>query len=208
MRDDPDRVIDAMLADMFIHANNCVRAFGDFHCAISATPAAEPALMRLMYDPPYRDFPWKRTRLWMVDELDVPADDPQRRGTRLAETVVALSGIPESQFHPLDPAQAGGDYSGLLREHLGWREKGHDRIDFVLLTVGEDGVLSAVGDSPASPRVTIPHPFINSSRLIAVFIPRASEAVVSGLVTRATEHRLGLAPVGGELVWYMTKEPG
>ena len=206
-RDDPDRVIDVLLAELFIHANNCVRAFGDFHCAVSATPDAEPVLMRLMYDPPYRDFPWKRTRLWMVDELDVVADDPHRRHTRLSDTVVALSGLPEGQFHPLDPAADPGEYVASLREHLGWREKGHDRIDYVLLTLGEHGQLSAVGEAPIQRRITMPKSFINSARLIAVFAPAASSGVIRGLERAASAGCLGLAPVGGELVWYLAEEP-
>lgn len=207
LRDDPDRVIDALLADLFIHANNCVRTFGDFHCAISATPEAEPALMRLMFDLPYRDFPWKRTRLWMVDEVDVAADHPERRGTRLAETVVALSGLPETQFHPLDPGHADGEYAKLLREHLGWREKGHDRIDYVLLTVGEDGVLGGWSEGGAG-RVCMPRQFIESARLIAVLLAgERADAALGEFAVRARAGELGLAPIGGELVWYAAKEP-
>ena len=56
-----DSATDALLADLFIHATNCVRAFGDFHLAVSAGEEIEPALMRLMYDPGFREFPWTRT---------------------------------------------------------------------------------------------------------------------------------------------------
>lgn len=207
VRTDPDRAIDALLADLFIHANNCVRAFGDFHLAVSATPASEPALMRLMYDPPYREFPWKRTRLWMVDELDLPAEHPDLRGPRLAETLVALSGLPESQFHPIEYADTVEPYRRLLGEHLGWREKGHDRLDFVFLTVEPDGELSGVGESPV-PRVVIPPEFIRSARFVAVFAPGPHvNSAVAGLAARARDGTLGLAPVGGELAWYVAVDP-
>src|SRR6185436_4848889 len=95
IRPDTDQLIDALLADLLIHSRNCVRAFGDFHLAISATEEAEPYLRRLMYDLNYRDFPWIRTRVWMVDEAPVGPDDPQSRYARLRDLVLEQSGIPK-----------------------------------------------------------------------------------------------------------------
>jgi len=173
MRDSADVAIDAMLADMYIHATNCVRAFGDFQFAVSATPESEAALMRLMYDPSFREFPWGRTRLWMVDEVDVPPEDPRHRATRLTETIIACSGIPENQCHLLGFSPGLGEYEKLLREHLGWREKGHDRLDFILLTLDEAGRLAVLDeahhDSEALKSLALPLAYFQSARLISIY---------------------------------------
>src|ERR1051325_5461724 len=126
VRPDVDQLVDALLADLLIHANNCVRAFGDFHLAISASEEVEPFLRRLMYDLSYRDFPWIRTRVWMVDEGAASAEDPQSRYARLRDLVLEQSGIPKEQLHRIDPASPGAleAYEAELRQHLGWREKG------------------------------------------------------------------------------------
>ncbi len=141
VRPDADQLIDALLADLLIHARNCVRAFGDFHLAISATEDAEPYLRRLMYDLSYRDFPWVRTRVWMVDEAAVAPEDPSSRYSRLRDLILEQSGIPKEQLHRIDTTvpEAVEAYEAELRQHLGWREKGHDRLDFVMLTLGEGG---------------------------------------------------------------------
>lgn len=141
LRPEADGAIDAMLADVYLHASNCVRAFGDFHVAIGATPGVETALVRLLYDLNYRDFPWGRTRLWMTEEC--------APGGRCAcwpvleGTVVAQSGIPAEQAHRIDmgAADPAAAYSKLLREHLGWRPKGHDRLDLVLAAIDDEGNL-------------------------------------------------------------------
>ena len=206
IRDESDTAIDALLADVFIHAMNCVRSFGDFHLAVSATPECEPVLMRLMYDLNFREFPWKRTRLWMVDEVRVSEDDPRCRRARLEETIVACSGIPQSQFHRMDMGLADviGAYAAVLREHLGWRERGHDRLDCVLLTVDAGGRVSGLGDEAGA--VSIGPQFIRGSRLVSVY---AGDVAVRGDVAGALAAggaamtACGALPVGGELVWYL-----
>lgn len=149
VRPTPDDVLDAAAADFLIQAQNCVRTFGDFHLAVSMT-GTEALLRRLMYDPALRELPWKRTHLWMVDEWDVPADDPRRLFPLLQELIVEPSDIPLDQVHAMpvgadaptatkgkqaekSPETPDVRYEARLREYLGWREKGHDRLDCVLL---------------------------------------------------------------------------
>src|SRR5688500_11683110 len=61
-----DELIDRLAADLVVHAENCVRQFGDFHLALSGGSTPQPLYERLMYDPNYRRLPWRRTHLWMV----------------------------------------------------------------------------------------------------------------------------------------------
>ncbi len=198
-RSSVDLATDALLADLFLHATNCVRAFGDFHLAVSAVEEIEPALMRLMYDPGFRDFPWSRTRLWMVDEVDVPIDDPRCRSTRLVETIVACSGIPEAQFVPLTCLEGPRPYEARMREHLEWRERGQDRIDCCLFATRPAGDIEAF---EARAGAVLDDAFIRSARLISVLVsePRDSISLLEGW---ARSNRDRIVPLGGDLVWYL-----
>jgi 6-phosphogluconolactonase/glucosamine-6-phosphate isomerase/deaminase len=226
LRESPDQMIDALLAELFIHARSCVRAFGDFHLAISAVPAVEPALRRLMYDLNYREFPWTRTRLWLVDDVAVPEEDPRSRRVLLRELIVELSGLPPEQYHAMEATdpRAAEAYEARLREHLGWREKGHDRLDFVLLGLHPSGEIAghaagppratdalveripAEGDMPE--RVAMSMTLINASRFVAIVAagPAMREPLLAleGAATRSRELPVTrIAPLAGELRWFV-----
>lgn len=220
-RDSFDNAMDAQLADLYIHALNCVRAFGSFQLAISASSEIEQSLMRLMYDLNFREFPWARTRIWMLDELvgDVVTDDSRLRGMRLSETILACSGIPENQFHILtasknitDAKIALAEYEATIREQLEWREKGHDRFDCCLVASDSAGRIDAFAEdknvtlqsttSQAGNFAQIDRNFIRGSRLLSVLIaPGAGE----GIVTFARANMRQVVPVGGEVVWYFSR---
>ena len=226
LRADAAAVIDALLADVYIHASNCVRAFGDFQLAASPSAALEPVLMRLMYDPPYREFPWSRTRLWITDEAaHQPGTPPASEGPRwraLSDVVVAASGIPIEQTHPIPWTEnAPAEYSATLRETLGWRPPGQDRLDFVLLSLDPCGTLGPVGrqadddhllarlDSP-TPSVAMGRRLINSSRFVAVFGAGADRlpGVLAQEDATLRPSRPGNeifvpAPAAGEIRWYL-----
>jgi 6-phosphogluconolactonase len=141
LREDAEATIGALAADMMLHALNCVRVFGAFHLALSGGSTPLPLYTRLMIDPMFRHFPWAGTHVWMVDERRVGPDDERCNFKMIRETIGAHSGIPEEQLHPMPALAPDADlaYQRELREHLGWREKGHDRLDFVLLGMGSDG---------------------------------------------------------------------
>jgi len=203
-RESSDLAIDALLADVFLHATNCVRSFGDFHLAISASPELEPALMRLMYDPGYREFPWPRTRVWMVDELDVDLDDPRRRWTRIADTILACSGIPQEQCIGMNEALDVAAYQQAIRAHLEWRERGHDRIDCCLFATSPHAHIEAIApaDSPVR-HVRLDPEFVRASRLLGVLVTQTDEPSIAQLSRWARGAKAALAPTGGELVWYV-----
>lgn len=197
VRDTVDDLVDAVAADLYVHANNCVRAFGSFHLALSGGSTPVPLYRRLMYDPNYRDLPWAKTHLWIVDERRVPFQDDKSNFKLINELIGDHSGIPAEQVHPIFALAPDADieYERVLREELGWRERGQDRLDFVLLGMGADGHTAslfprspALRDELARPedqrlvrinegenvtppdRVTMTLRLINASRLIAVMV--------------------------------------
>lgn len=224
-----DELIDTLAADLVVHAENCVRTFGDFHLALSGGSTPQPLYERLMYDPNCRRLPWRRTHLWMVDERCVPFDDPLCNFKFIDETIVDHADIPREQVHPMFAMSPTGDveYEILLRETLAWREKGQDRLDFVLLGIGADGHTASLFphtnvldeerrlvrfneyQSVASPqRLTMTYPLINSARFIAVLVTGASKAAAIRRIAlgRETVQELpiaGVRPLNGELRWYL-----
>ncbi len=232
LRPSMEELSDVLLMDMLLHSQNCVRAFGDFHLAISASERVEPLLIRLMLDPAYRLLPWKRTHLWSIDDCNVDVDDDRSRAKRMREILVEHSDIPVDQVHGImvsadDP---GGEYQDELREALGWREKGQDRLDFALLALADGGPISetlagrhAAGVVSAGDLVTrtpwrdraglewfsLSSRMISASRFIAVL---ASGESARGDVAAVAEARRiggphagigGIKPIGGELRWYL-----
>ncbi len=151
--EDGDVVLDAISADLFVHAQNCVAQFGDFHLAVSGGAAMQPLFERLMYDPQVRGIPWARTHLWLADERCVPEGDAARKYTLVADTLGRQAGIPEGQVHPMPASDPAGDrtYEQELRDTLGWRERGHDRLDCVILELADDGHVA--GLHPGSPAI-------------------------------------------------------
>ncbi|GJQ28453.1 MAG: hypothetical protein HBSAPP03_03370 [Phycisphaerae bacterium] len=229
VRPDSDALIDALLADLFIHAGNCVRTFGDCHIAIDGCPSIEPVLRRLLYDPAYREFPWARTRVWMVREWNGLSDGRASAWDLIREMIVEQSGIPVEQAHPLEAWASDGAarYTSLLREHLGWRAKGHDRLDVVLLALGDDGDLAGLRwpsegscDGLCAARTTragvvevgLTATCLNAARFIGVYAAGAGVAAplrhLDENLRRPPGEReaapgLALSPTGGELRWYL-----
>jgi 6-phosphogluconolactonase len=232
VRQNLDDLIDAVTAELFFHARNCVRAFGDFHLALSGGSTPEPVYRRLMYDPNFRELPWKRVQLWMVDERRVPLDDARSNFKMIRETIVDHSDIPREQVHPILATEDGADlaYEKQLQETLAWREKGHDRLDYVLLGMGADGhtaslfphsralaepdrlvVVNAGPEVTPPDRITMTYRLLNASRFIAVMVTGKAKRDTIARVARPGGNAdelpiLGVRPAGGELRWYLDGE--
>lgn len=224
-----DDVIDRLGADLVMHAEQCVRDYEDFHLALSGGSTPEPLYERLMYDPDFRRLPWRRTHLWVVDERAVPLDDERSNFRMIRETIVDHADIPPEQVHPIPAVEADADrqYERAINEAMLWRVKGQDRLDFILLGVGSDGhtaslfagsdalherhrLVRAVHHPPATPpdRVTMTFRLINASRMIAVLVTGVSKAPVIAQLAAGSETvevlpARGIAPVDGELRWYL-----
>ncbi|MBL8745641.1 MAG: 6-phosphogluconolactonase [Phycisphaerae bacterium] len=236
LRKDAYDLYAALGSELLLHAFNCVRAFGDFHVALSGGSTPLPFYRRLMSDPMFRELPWKRTHLWLVDERRVPMDDERCNWTQIAGYMLDHSDIPASQVHPMDQmsADAAEKYEAELREVLGWRERGQDRLDFVLLGMGSDGhTASLFPHSPAlaersrlvtinaGPRVTPPdrltmtYPLLNSARLTTVLVTgKSKQAALAHVAARRDAPGaeidlpiLGVKPLGDGIVrWYLDHE--
>jgi 6-phosphogluconolactonase len=236
IRPDIEDLATTLLADLLVHAQNCVRAFGDFHMALSGGSTPLPLYLRLMTDPLYRSFPWKFTHLWIVDERRVPLDDEKSNFRHIREIISDHADMPRANVHPVRTERDDADaaYEKELKQHLAWREKGHDRLDFVLLGCGDDGhTASLFPGSPAlrerkrlivsndgprvtpPPRVTMTYPLINASRFIAVLVTGEKKRSVlssleaahaSGAPDTSELPVLGVEPIGGELIWYLDRD--
>lgn len=229
LRPDADAVIDALGLDLLMQAKACVRKFGNFHLALSGGSTPLPLYRRLMFDPMLRDLPWHYTHLWIVDERRVPYDDDRSNFKQINELIVTQSGIPREQVHPM-PVDDEGDhrYEHELRSALGWREKGHDRLDFVLLGMGNDlhtaslfpgspaldasdDRLVVLNDGPRvtpPPRITMTFPLLNAARTLALLVTgkgkrEAVERLQSQPLDREEAPVVGLRPIAGELRWYL-----
>lgn len=224
-----DDVIDHLAADLVLHAANCVRHFGDFHLALSGGKTFDLLYRRLMYDPNYRSLPWRRTHLWFVDEHCVALDDERSNYRLIRETIGDHADIPREQFHPIlaDSETADRDYEAQIREALAWREKGQDRLDYVLLTMEADGCTAGLFpgspllreeehlvrrspglDAASTDRVSLTAPFMNAARFIAVLVTGSEKAeavqrLASGRETSDEMPIKGIAPMNGALKWYL-----
>lgn len=229
LRPDAEDLLDAAAADVLVQALACVRSFGDFHLALSAGPTLERLYSRLMYDPSYRGLPWKRTHLWLVEDAASADAGPAPAFETIRGWIVEHSDIPEEQVHPIpsDEAPAAAErYQALLRETLAWREPGHDRLDCVLLELepsgrvamqaqrpgDEEGLVSWSHAGPAENaqnaapvgRVGLTPRMLNAARLLSVLaVGAASAGAVASLSGRRQRGSWPLAPLGGELRWYL-----
>lgn len=227
-----DQLADVLAAEIVVQAKAAVRRFGDFELALSGGNTPLLLYERLMYDADYRQLPWQRTHLWLVDERVVPPEDERSNFRIINEIIVAHSGIPREQVHPIPALSETADeeYEAQLREVLQWRPPGEDRLDFVLLGMGADGhtaslfpfndalaeeerLVRAVNAPSADPsrRVTMTYPLINGARVIAVLVSGAAKApmlrrVASGRESREELPIKGVRPLKGELKWFIDAE--
>ena len=167
--------------------------------------------MKMMTDPKYRSMPWDRTHIWSVAERSIEPGHPEHSMTHWRELAAEPGGIPEEQLHAMHAhsPDAPSSYERELIEHLEWRERGHDRLDFVILgdeldlLLGVDDPMGRlVGMSEDTERVMLTRRLLNASRTIAVVgIGHEGRAMIDSL--RNAHHRVGLRPDAGTLRWYL-----
>jgi len=209
----PEEIIDAVAADLFVQANACVREFGDFHLALSGGMLVEKLFLRLMVDPLYRALPWTRTQLWVAADWSGSSD---YGASEIVEEILRHhAGIPHSQIHTpvAGQAEAHASYEQELLDTLGWREKGHDRLDFVVCGLDETEPMPGLGEDLAggrlisryrsgagAERVSMTPLLVGGSRFIAIL---ASGEACRVAVRAAADGGRGFEPVGGVQKWYV-----
>src|SRR4051812_36905066 len=145
------------------------------------------------------------------------------------KTIVDHADPPGERVHPFSaqPATADVEYEAQIRDVLAWRERGQDRLDYVLLGMGADGhTASLFPHSPAlheaehlvrinvypavkpPRRVTMTYPLLNSSRFIGILVTGASKASMIQRIAQGTDSPdelpiKGIVPLNGELKWYL-----
>lgn len=215
-----DAALDALATDLVHQALACTRKFGDFHLALSGGAEFDSLFLRLMIDPAHRALPWERTHLWIVEEARVGFDDSRSAFRQVRESIVEHTDLSPARTHPIHATEPDAEaiYERELKEALAWREKGHDRLDFVLLRLA--GVrLAAQRDDPGSAvevsrpgakgseRVGLSLAMINASRFIAApAVGKAAGPSLAALARRHSQRGMGLAPLAGALRWYLDDE--
>lgn len=215
VRPDAEEVIDALAADLMVQAMTCVRKFGSFQLALSGGSTPLPLYKRLMYDPLYRELPWRKTHLWIVDERRVSFSDDRSNYKHIDELIGQHADIPHDQVHPMMALAENADelYEKAMADVMMWRERGHDRLDFVVLGMGGDGHTASL--FPRSPalmadlasmkdesvprrmvrinaganvtppdRVTMTLPLLNAARFVAVMVTGEGKREMIGKIER------------------------
>jgi 6-phosphogluconolactonase len=230
---DVEDLVDAVAKDMAAFAHRRVLASGEFHLALSGGSTPQVLYRRLMIDPRYRLFPWRRTHLWIVDERCVTADDDRSNFKMIRELLVEHCEIPPTATHPMPALEAGGDrrYESELREAL---KRSGGRLDYVLLGMGADAHTASLfpgtpaleeserwivfNDGPTvsepRPRLTMTFPIINGARRLGILITGSAKHAAIQQVAGSHEsgrpdlQRLpitGVRPLhaDAELTWYL-----
>jgi len=151
---------------------------GCCHLALAGggTPKATYVLLRDMA------VDWSRLNIWFGDERCLPVGDAERNDILAGKALLEHVPIPAGQIHPM-PAEQGAEvaarvYSGLL--------KGIDRLDIVLLGLGEDGHTASLFpgnaalslNAPAVPVFHAPKPPPQRVSLSLNAIRQAGERIV------------------------------
>ena len=230
-RHDAEEVFDALASDLMMQALNCVGKTGAFHLALSGGKTPFPFYEKLMVDPRYRGIPWGQTHLWMVDERRIGFDSDLNNYRHIHEILVEHSGIKAENVHPMPVEDATPDvtYERALREALGRRPEGQQRLDFVMLGMGDNGHTASlfphtevlkvrdrlVGLCDGStvtppPRITLTYPAINAARHVAVLVLGAAKGPMLRRVAAGADDYLelpilGIEPLGGNLRWYVDR---
>jgi 6-phosphogluconolactonase len=231
VRETADQLYDDLAGTMAVAAAKAVDERQTFHLALSGGTTPEPLYTRLVIDPRYRHIPWQQTHVWLVDERNVPEDDPRHNFTMIRELLLDHVPLRQRRIHRMpvgaqDPATV---YEAELKEHLP-----DGLLDFVLLGMGQDAHTASLfpgspaqavrdrwvalnaGPSVTPPdRVTMTYPLLNAARQVAVLVTGAAKA---STVRRVAEHMqlkgpdpaslpiTGIDPQDGEMTWFLDAE--
>lgn len=216
VRETLEELLDEVAEDVATQASNCVRAFGDFHLALSGARAVRRLVMRLMIDPSFRELPWKYTHVWVTSDLEVQETDDRSTIGMVQGLLGDHAGIPSAQIHAMSPHLPDGPnrYEDDLKQTLAWREKGHDRLDCVVLGVDASGSIEGLAASASSSDglvvrdetggirgLSMTAGLVRASRLISVLGIGEHGAPMHEMAK--SELPGSIAPLSGVLRWYL-----
>lgn len=213
-RESADELVDAALADLLIHATMAVRSLGDFHIALSGSALLDPVYRRLMYDPPLREFPWKRTHVWLSAESSASPGDPRSCFRALADWIMEHSDMPREQAHPMRPDVESGDaaYEREMAEAMSFREPEERRLDFVLLALDPRGDAPPRSESGRMVQATgaglsMTSALISRARFVGLFgAGEGSRGIVERVARGDGEQWASVRPSAGQMKWYLDRE--
>lgn len=210
VREDREELLDAIAADLLVQSTSCISAFGGFHLALGSCALVQDLIIKLMVDPKFRAIEWDKTHLWSLSESRVPIGDPAHSVTVFDELLIEPSGIPREQVHAVlgHHPQACELYESELREHLGLREPGQDRLDFVVS--GSDPVHIRGHEDPVDrlvgvlddERFSLTNRMLTGARMVAIGLSGAS-GLDTVKVLESGHLVPGIEPIGGVLRWYL-----
>ncbi|MFG0257477.1 MAG: 6-phosphogluconolactonase [Phycisphaerales bacterium JB043] len=205
-----DAALDALTHDLASHATECVRRFGDFHIALPGGEEFDRLYLRLLIDPSMRIIAWERTHVWIHQEEREGIHEPTSALTQVREHIVEHTDIPMSQVHAMhtNEPDAPALFTKEMRDVLGWRPKGHDRLDYALVptsrcVVSLESKQFAV-DNEA--RTSLTDHVLSASRLVAVLATGVEHRQALADVEQrfgSGRHRYPLMPHAGVLCWYL-----
>ena len=180
-------------------------------------------LYELLGGPTYRHELAKRAITWVVvDERYVPLDDPQSNAAMIQRTLFADGMLPAHRFLRFktelnDPAKTAAWFADE------WHSSGIDKIDVVLLGIGDDGHTASlfpgtpvldVEDRIASEvfvprldqwRVTLTMPVIRAGAQRMVLANGPAKAPVIDAVRQGVDYPITRATTGVDTWWFLSR---
>jgi 6-phosphogluconolactonase len=200
------------------------RTRGKERAAIALSGGSTPKpLYELLGRAPYRDELAKAHVTWVVvDERYVPLDDPQSNAAMIQRTLFSNGMSPGHTFLRFktelnDPAETARELEAQ------WRELGIEKLDIVILGVGDDGHTASL--FPGTPvlevtdriaaevfvprmnqwRVTITLPVIRAAGLRMVLAAGESKRPILEDVRRGVDHPIVRATAELESWWFVDR---
>jgi 6-phosphogluconolactonase len=219
-------------ADIFTTtAKDCVTPKNRFTVALSggSTPRA---MHRLLAEEPYRsDIPWKKTRIFWVDERCVPVDDPASNYGLAKKDFLDRVPIPLEQIHPMSggvpPEEGAKKYQEEMEAFFQMGEEDFPVFDLIFLGMGKDGhtaslfhgkrsvvaserwVAAVKGGNPDVYRLTLAYEVLNRAKEIYFLVSGKGKApIVKTAIENKDAHLPAqkIQPIQGSLTWLMDRE--
>ena len=211
-------------------AKDCVSQKNRFIVALSggSTPRATH---KLLAEEPYcSDIPWKKTRIFWVDERCVPVDDPGSNYGLAKNDFLDRIPIPIDQLHPMPggvpPEEGAKKYQEEMEAFFQMGEEDFPVFDLIFLGMGEDGhtaslfpgkrsvvaserwVFAVKGGNPDVYRLTLTYDVMNRAKEIYFLVSGEGKAPIVKTVIEDKDAHLPaqkIQPMGGSLTWLLDK---